>query len=107
MMSSAAPVAPMAKMSWLIVKCNWCVSDRLLVSCHHIPLVSCVCRKLTRRQRSLMLSYAEEETDVEGTVNGVSASAGQITLPEIHHDLCPSTGSFMLDVKYGYGYGYG
>lgn len=34
-------------------------------------------RKLTRRQRSLLLSYAEEETDVQGTVTGVNLSAGQ------------------------------
>lgn len=40
-------------------------------------LVCCSCRKLTRRQRSLLLTYAEEETDVQGTVTGVSPSAGE------------------------------
>lgn len=34
-------------------------------------------RRLTRRQRSLMLCYAEEESDVHGSVNGVDASSGQ------------------------------
>lgn len=29
-------------------------------------------RRLTSRQQSLILSYAEDETDVEGTVNGVT-----------------------------------
>ncbi|XP_029918627.1 dnaJ homolog subfamily A member 3, mitochondrial-like isoform X1 [Myripristis murdjan] len=43
---------------------------------HYVHIKIRVPKKLTRRQRSLMLSYAEEETDVEGTVNGVSASAG-------------------------------
>ncbi|KAF0037067.1 hypothetical protein F2P81_009941 [Scophthalmus maximus] len=41
-----------------------------------IPWSKCV-MKLTRRQRSLLLSYAEEETDVPGTVNGVTPSAGK------------------------------
>ncbi|KPP58949.1 dnaJsubfamily A member 3, mitochondrial-like [Scleropages formosus] len=31
-------------------------------------------RKLTARQRDLLLSYAEDETDVEGTVNGIAAT---------------------------------
>lgn len=34
-------------------------------------------RKLTKRQRSLLLIYAEQEKDVHGTVNGVNVSAGQ------------------------------
>lgn len=35
-------------------------------------------RRLTSRQQSLILSYAEDETDVEGTVNGVTqTSAGK------------------------------
>lgn len=40
-------------------------------------LVTFSCRKLTRRQRSLLLTYAEDETDVHGTVNGVDASKGK------------------------------
>lgn len=32
------------------------------------------CRRLTDRQRALMLSYAEDETDVEGTVNGIAST---------------------------------
>lgn len=34
-------------------------------------------RKLTKKQRSLLLIYAEQEKDVHGTVNGVNVSAGQ------------------------------
>lgn len=32
-------------------------------------------RRLTDRQRALMMSYAEDETDVDGTVNGVTNTA--------------------------------
>lgn len=36
-------------------------------------------RRLTSRQHSLILSYAEDETDVEGTVNGVTnTSTGKV-----------------------------
>uniref|UniRef100_A0A8C7MTU6 DnaJ homolog subfamily A member 3, mitochondrial n=1 Tax=Oncorhynchus kisutch TaxID=8019 RepID=A0A8C7MTU6_ONCKI len=42
---------------------------------HYVHIKIRVPKKLTRRQRSLLLSYAEEETDVEGTVNGVTASS--------------------------------
>uniref|UniRef100_A0A3Q3K796 DnaJ homolog subfamily A member 3, mitochondrial n=1 Tax=Monopterus albus TaxID=43700 RepID=A0A3Q3K796_MONAL len=45
---------------------------------HYVNIKIRVPKKLTRRQRSLLLSYAEEETDVQGTVIGVSPSAGQI-----------------------------
>lgn len=38
-------------------------------------------RRLTERQRALILSYAEDETDVEGTVNGVAnTTAGKQNL---------------------------
>ncbi|KAM9362825.1 dnaJ homolog subfamily A member 3, mitochondrial-like [Symphorus nematophorus] len=43
---------------------------------HYVHIKIRVPKKLTRRQRSLMLSYAEEETDVQGTVNDVDRSAG-------------------------------
>ncbi|XP_071361042.1 dnaJ homolog subfamily A member 3, mitochondrial-like isoform X2 [Trachinotus anak] len=43
---------------------------------HYVHIKIRVPKKLTRKQRSLLLSYAEEETDVQGTVNGVSPSAG-------------------------------
>ncbi|XP_044043200.1 dnaJ homolog subfamily A member 3, mitochondrial-like isoform X1 [Siniperca chuatsi] len=43
---------------------------------HYVHIKIRVPKKLTRRQRSLLLTYAEEETDVQGTVNGVSPSAG-------------------------------
>ncbi|KAG8014594.1 DnaJ-like protein subfamily A member 3 [Nibea albiflora] len=43
---------------------------------HYVHIKIRVPKKLTRRQRSLLLSYAEEETDVQGTVNGVNPSAG-------------------------------
>uniref|UniRef100_A0A8D1MCU7 DnaJ homolog subfamily A member 3, mitochondrial n=1 Tax=Sus scrofa TaxID=9823 RepID=A0A8D1MCU7_PIG len=39
---------------------------------HYIHVKIRVPRRLTSRQQSLILSYAEDETDVEGTVNGVS-----------------------------------
>lgn len=38
-------------------------------------LLSLTCRRLTDRQRALMMSYAEDETDVDGTVNGVTNTA--------------------------------
>lgn len=31
-------------------------------------------RNLTDRQKALLMSYAEDERDVEGTVNGVTAT---------------------------------
>ncbi|XP_041840157.1 dnaJ homolog subfamily A member 3, mitochondrial-like isoform X2 [Melanotaenia boesemani] len=43
---------------------------------HFVHIKIKVPKKLTRRQRSLLLSYAEEETDVQGSVNGVDPSAG-------------------------------
>ncbi|XP_030588345.1 dnaJ homolog subfamily A member 3, mitochondrial-like [Archocentrus centrarchus] len=43
---------------------------------HYVHIKIKVPKKLTRRQRSLLLSYAEEETDVQGNVNGVSPSGG-------------------------------
>lgn len=43
---------------------------------HYVYLKIRVPKKLTRRQRSLMLSFAEEETDMEGTVNGLTVPAG-------------------------------
>ncbi|XP_068606904.1 dnaJ homolog subfamily A member 3, mitochondrial-like [Brachionichthys hirsutus] len=44
---------------------------------HYVHVKIRVPKKLTRRQRSLLLTYAEEETDVQGTVNGVERSAGE------------------------------
>lgn len=36
-------------------------------------------RRLSSRQQNLILSYAEDETDVEGTVNGVThTSTGKV-----------------------------
>ncbi|XP_051240490.1 dnaJ homolog subfamily A member 3, mitochondrial isoform X2 [Dicentrarchus labrax] len=43
---------------------------------HYVHIKIRVPKKLSRRQRSLLLSYAEEETEVQGTVNGVNRSAG-------------------------------
>ncbi|XP_006804448.1 dnaJ homolog subfamily A member 3, mitochondrial-like [Neolamprologus brichardi] len=43
---------------------------------HYVHIKIKVPKKLTRRQRSLLLSYAEEETEVQGTVSGVSPSGG-------------------------------
>ncbi|KAA8585108.1 hypothetical protein FQN60_003802, partial [Etheostoma spectabile] len=39
---------------------------------HYVHVKIKVPRTLTDRQRALLMSYAEEETDVEGTVNGVT-----------------------------------
>ncbi|XP_077618884.1 dnaJ homolog subfamily A member 3, mitochondrial [Crocuta crocuta] len=48
---------------------------------HYIHIKIRVPKRLTSRQQSLMLSYAEDETEVEGTVNGVtSTSAGGRTM---------------------------
>ncbi|XP_041640243.1 dnaJ homolog subfamily A member 3, mitochondrial-like [Cheilinus undulatus] len=43
---------------------------------HYVHIKIRVPKKLTRKQRSLMINYAEEETDVQGTVNGVDPSRG-------------------------------
>ncbi|XP_049901613.1 dnaJ homolog subfamily A member 3, mitochondrial-like isoform X1 [Epinephelus moara] len=43
---------------------------------HYVHIKIRVPKKLTRRQRSLLLSYAEDEADVQGTVNGVEPSTG-------------------------------
>ncbi|KAM8842387.1 dnaJ homolog subfamily A member 3, mitochondrial-like [Synchiropus picturatus] len=43
---------------------------------HFVHIKIKVPRKLTQRQHSLMLSYAEDETDVAGTVSGVKPSSG-------------------------------
>ncbi|XP_066496589.1 dnaJ homolog subfamily A member 3, mitochondrial [Tiliqua scincoides] len=42
---------------------------------HYIHIKIKIPKRLTERQRALMLSYAEDETDVEGTVNGVANTA--------------------------------
>uniref|UniRef100_A0A2K6GD33 DnaJ heat shock protein family (Hsp40) member A3 n=1 Tax=Propithecus coquereli TaxID=379532 RepID=A0A2K6GD33_PROCO len=42
---------------------------------HYIHIKIRVPKRLTSRQQSLMLSYAEDETDVEGTVNGVTLTS--------------------------------
>nr|XP_056722211.1 dnaJ homolog subfamily A member 3, mitochondrial [Euleptes europaea] len=39
---------------------------------HYIHIKIRIPKRLTDRQRSLMLSYAEDETEVEGTVNGIA-----------------------------------
>ncbi|XP_021554033.1 dnaJ homolog subfamily A member 3, mitochondrial isoform X3 [Neomonachus schauinslandi] len=39
---------------------------------HYIHIKIRVPKRLTSRQQSLILSYAEDETDVEGTVNGIT-----------------------------------
>ncbi|XP_066833639.1 dnaJ homolog subfamily A member 3, mitochondrial isoform X1 [Anser cygnoides] len=48
---------------------------------HYIHIKIKVPQRLTDRQRALMMSYAEDETDVDGTVNGVTntASGGRAT----------------------------
>ncbi|KAM6320225.1 dnaJ homolog subfamily A member 3, mitochondrial isoform 2-T2 [Podargus strigoides] len=48
---------------------------------HYIHIKIKIPQRLTDRQRALMMSYAEDETDVDGTVNGVTntASGGRAT----------------------------
>ncbi|XP_030157147.1 dnaJ homolog subfamily A member 3, mitochondrial isoform X1 [Lynx canadensis] len=63
---------------------------------HYIHIKIRVPKRLTSRQQSLILSYAEDETDVEGTVNGVTntstggrtmdSSAGGKARPEAGED---------------------
>uniref|UniRef100_A0A8C5JPV8 DnaJ homolog subfamily A member 3, mitochondrial n=1 Tax=Junco hyemalis TaxID=40217 RepID=A0A8C5JPV8_JUNHY len=55
---------------------------------HYIHIKIKVPQRLTDRQRALMMSYAEDETDVEGTVNGVTNTASG----EQGH-CCPFLGS--------------
>ncbi|XP_065115668.1 dnaJ heat shock protein family (Hsp40) member A3b [Paramisgurnus dabryanus] len=42
---------------------------------HYVHIKIQIPKKLTQRQRTLLLSYAEDETDVEGNVNGVTKPA--------------------------------
>uniref|UniRef100_A0A7N8XY44 DnaJ heat shock protein family (Hsp40) member A3a n=1 Tax=Mastacembelus armatus TaxID=205130 RepID=A0A7N8XY44_9TELE len=42
---------------------------------HYIHVKVKIPKTLTDRQRALLMSYAEEETDVEGTVNGVTSTS--------------------------------
>lgn len=42
---------------------------------HYIHIKIKVPQRLTDRQRALMMSYAEDEADVDGTVNGVTNTA--------------------------------
>lgn len=41
---------------------------------HYVHVKIKVPKTLTDRQRALLMSYAEDETEVEGTVNGVTAT---------------------------------
>ncbi|XP_032086192.1 dnaJ homolog subfamily A member 3, mitochondrial isoform X2 [Thamnophis elegans] len=41
---------------------------------HYLHIKIKVPKRLTDRQRALMLSYAEDEADVEGTVNGIAST---------------------------------
>ncbi|KAF4115673.1 dnaJ heat shock protein family (Hsp40) member A3a [Onychostoma macrolepis] len=41
---------------------------------HYVHVKIKIPKMLTDRQRALMMSYAEDETDVEGTVNGVTST---------------------------------
>ncbi|XP_028310858.1 dnaJ heat shock protein family (Hsp40) member A3a isoform X2 [Gouania willdenowi] len=42
---------------------------------HYIHVKIKIPKALTDRQKSLLLSYAEDETDVEGTVNGITSTS--------------------------------
>ncbi|XP_076137181.1 dnaJ heat shock protein family (Hsp40) member A3b [Alosa pseudoharengus] len=42
---------------------------------HYVHIKIKIPKKLSRRQRKLLLEYAEEEEDVQGTVNGVTPAA--------------------------------
>ncbi|CAI9560395.1 unnamed protein product [Staurois parvus] len=55
---------------------------------HYFHIKIKVPRNLSDRQRALMLSFAEEETDVEGTVNGISnTTAGKEKLYKLSRIL--------------------
>uniref|UniRef100_A0A8D0PGE2 DnaJ homolog subfamily A member 3, mitochondrial n=1 Tax=Sus scrofa TaxID=9823 RepID=A0A8D0PGE2_PIG len=60
---------------------------------HYIHVKIRVPRRLTSRQQSLILSYAEDETDVEGTVNGVSNTSTVI------QSRWPEPGAESLDLQ--------
>uniref|UniRef100_A0A8C9ZUN1 DnaJ homolog subfamily A member 3, mitochondrial n=1 Tax=Sander lucioperca TaxID=283035 RepID=A0A8C9ZUN1_SANLU len=53
---------------------------------HYVHVKIKVPRTLTDRQRALLMSYAEEETDVEGTVNGGGSSGKQSEAGQSEHD---------------------
>ncbi|KAL0993442.1 hypothetical protein UPYG_G00107940 [Umbra pygmaea] len=42
---------------------------------HYVHVKIRIPKTLTDRQRALLMSYAEDETDVEGTVNGITSTA--------------------------------
>lgn len=51
-----------------------------------------VFRVLTDRQRALIMSYAEDEVDVEGTVNGVTTTTtGEHTHTHAQIGVCAFT----------------
>uniref|UniRef100_A0A8D1RZC8 DnaJ homolog subfamily A member 3, mitochondrial n=1 Tax=Sus scrofa TaxID=9823 RepID=A0A8D1RZC8_PIG len=60
---------------------------------HYIHVKIRVPRRLTSRQQSLILSYAEDETDVEGTVNGVTNTSTVI------QSRWPEPGAESLDLQ--------
>ncbi|XP_033933173.1 dnaJ homolog subfamily A member 3, mitochondrial-like isoform X1 [Pseudochaenichthys georgianus] len=70
---------------------------------HYVHIKIRVPKKLTRRQRSLLLSYAEEETDVPGTVNGVepSTAGGSSSSGERRHTQTEEEegGGFLSKLK--------
>ncbi|EMP40845.1 DnaJ like protein subfamily A member 3 [Chelonia mydas] len=60
---------------------------------HYIHIKIRIPKRLTDRQRALMMSYAEDETDVEGTVNGVTnTSAGKLCVMYITASLVTGCG---------------
>ncbi|GAB1299960.1 DnaJ homolog subfamily A member 3, mitochondrial [Apodemus speciosus] len=50
---------------------------------HYIHIKIRVPKRLSSRQQNLILSYAEDETDVEGTVNGVTHTSTEVAEPWI------------------------
>jgi len=45
-----------------------------LCKCCNNDVVCNVCRRLTAQQKALILAYAETETGVDGTVNGIAST---------------------------------
>ena len=59
-----------------------------------------VCRRLTTQQKALILAYAETETGVDGTVNGIASTKDGMILPLI---CCSHIFTYLLCWVFAFG----
>ncbi|KAA0712332.1 DnaJ -like protein subfamily A member 3, mitochondrial [Triplophysa tibetana] len=72
---------------------------------HYVHIKIKIPKKLTQRQRMLLISYAEDETDMEGSVDGVtkpaagSSQTGQTSESAQNKEEEPEKGGFFSKLK--------